>query len=113
MAPTSRSPSAKDAPKPDLSVATVVSVEPNEPYPTGAPPDFSAVVLRVHTPQAQTEAAHWPAQSEENLAAGGMIAHGLPYEPPEEPPPPEPEEDTRKVKKEATPQQGRKSLFGK
>jgi hypothetical protein len=73
MAPTS--------PSPELNVATVVTIEPSQPYPTGAPPDFSAVVLRVHTPQENTEAAHWEAQSEENLAAGGMISGGLPYEP--------------------------------
>jgi len=112
MAPTSRS--LKDAPRVDLTVATVVSVEPNEPYPTGAPPDFSSVPLRVHTPQELTEAVHWTPQSEENLAAGGMIAEGMPYEPPEEPPPPEPEEDTRKTaKKEDKPQQDRKPLFRK
>jgi len=76
MAPTS--------PSPELNAATVVTVEPTEPYPTGAPPDFAAVPLRTHTPQENTEAAHWQAQSEENLAAGGMIAGGLPVEPPVE-----------------------------
>jgi len=75
MAPTS--------PSPEPNVATVVNIEPSQPYPTGAPPDFSAVVLRVHTPQENTEAAHWEAQSEENLAAGGIIAGAEAYVPAE------------------------------
>ena len=63
--------------------ATVVTVGPNEPYPTGAPPDFSAVVLRVHTPQELTDGPvgqngnPYQRQSIQNLAAGGLIAGGM------------------------------------
>jgi len=66
-----------------LPRATPVTVEPNEPYPTGAPPDFAAVTLRVHPMQALTDAEHWEPQSIENLAAGGVIAGAMAYEPTE------------------------------
>lgn len=69
---------------PELPKADVVNIDPNVPYPTGSPPDPSEVVARVHTPQEITEAAHWEAQSEANLAAGGIIESGEAYEPPEE-----------------------------
>jgi hypothetical protein len=71
MAPTS----------PSLNTASVVAIEPNEPYPTGSPPDPAEVVGRVHVPQEITEAAHWEAQSEANLAAGGLIPGAAAYEP--------------------------------
>jgi len=63
-------------------VATIVTVGKDEPYPTGAPPDFSAVPLRVHTPQELTDGpvgkdnSPWDRQREQNLKAGGLIAGG-------------------------------------
>ena len=74
------------APTSPLPKADVVSIEPNQPYPTGSPPDPSAVVARVHPGQETTEAAHWQTQSEENLAAGGIIAGAEPFVPPAPPP---------------------------
>ena len=68
---------------PEPEKASVVSIEPTEPYPTGAPPSPAEVVARVHTPQEITEAVHWQAQSEANLAAGGLIPGGAAVEPPE------------------------------
>jgi len=62
----------------------VVTVAKDEPYPTGAPPDFLAVVLRVHTPQEQTDGPvgqynnPYERQSIQNLKAGGLIAGGAP-----------------------------------
>jgi hypothetical protein len=73
----------KDIKTSELPVATVVNIDPNEPYPEGSPPDPAAVVARVHTAQEITEAAHWQAQSEENLAAGGIIAGAEAYVPAE------------------------------
>jgi flagellar basal body rod protein FlgC len=66
-----------------LPRATPIVIDKDEPYPTGAPPDFAAVVLRVHPMQALTEAEHWEPQSVENLAAGGVIPGAMAYEPPE------------------------------
>ena len=68
-----------------LPRAIPVNIDKDEPYPTGAPPDFAAVTLRVHPMQALTDAEHWEPQSQENLAAGGVIAGAMAYEPPEEP----------------------------
>jgi hypothetical protein len=68
------SPSPKDGIQP--LAATIVGVAKDEPYPTGAPPDFAAVVLRVHSPQENTDAVNWQGQSQANLAAGGMISGG-------------------------------------
>ena len=59
-----------------LPRATPVTVAKDEPYPTGAPPDFSSVPLRVHTMQELTTAAKWESQRVANLLAGGMIAGG-------------------------------------
>ena len=56
--------------------ATIVSVAPAEPYPTGAPPDFSLVKGRCHNLQEQTYSDKWLAQQQANLLAGGMIAGG-------------------------------------
>lgn len=66
-----------------LPRATPVDIGKDEPYPTGAPPDFAAVTLRVHPMQALTAAEHWEPQSVENLAAGGVIAGAMAYEPPD------------------------------
>ena len=72
-----------DDPQISLQAATIVSVGKDQPYPTGAPPDFLAVVLRVHTPQEQTDGGGqpdnpWERQSIQNLRAGGMIKGGAP-----------------------------------
>jgi hypothetical protein len=67
---------AATSPSPEQQAATIVSVGPAEPYPTGAPPDFSSVPLRVHTPQELTISTKWLAQQQANLLAGGMIAGG-------------------------------------
>jgi hypothetical protein len=67
----------------NLPRATPVTVEPNEPYPDGAPPDFSEVVARVHPHQTITEAQHWEDQSIENLAHAGVIPGAVPYTPPD------------------------------
>jgi hypothetical protein len=66
-----------------LPRAVPVTVEPSEPYPVGAPPDGLAVVARVHPYQTITAAEHWEAQSQENLAAAGVIAGAEPYAPPD------------------------------
>jgi hypothetical protein len=76
-------PLAKPAPEPEQQAATIVTVGKDEPYPTGAPPDFSAVLLRVHTPQELTDGpvgqdgSAWERQKIQNLAAVGMIAGGM------------------------------------
>ena len=70
------------ADEPTQQAATIVTVAKDEPYPTGAPPDFSSVPLRVHTPQELTDGpvgkdnSAWERQKIQNLAAGGMIAGG-------------------------------------
>jgi len=62
--------------------ATVVTVGMRDPYPTGAPWQNPALTKnRVHVPQELTLGANWPLQSEENLAAGGLIAGGAAYTP--------------------------------
>jgi hypothetical protein len=64
------------------TAANIVTVGKDEPYPTGAPPDWSAVPLRVHTPQELTDGPigtngnGWERQKIQNLAAGGLIAGG-------------------------------------
>ena len=67
----------------NLPRAVPIVIDKDEPYPTGAPPDFAAVTLRVHPKQALTEAEHWEPQSVENLAAGGVLPGATAYEPPE------------------------------
>ena len=56
--------------------ATVVTVQKDEPYPTGAPPDFSLVLPAVKRAQELTTAAKWESQRVANLLAAGMIAGG-------------------------------------
>lgn len=75
---------AQTSPSPEQQVASIVTVEPWEPYPTGSPPD-PLLVLDTHVPQALTDAEHWQAQSEANLAAGGIIPGAEAYEPPAPP----------------------------
>ena len=60
----------------NLPRAVPLVIGKDEPYPTGAPPDFSSVPLRVHPQQALTDAKDWEAQRIANLAAGGLIAGG-------------------------------------
>ena len=60
----------------ELMVATVVTVAKDEPYPTGAPPDFALVLPACKRAQELTTAAKWESQQVANLLAHGMIAGG-------------------------------------
>ncbi len=65
---------------PDPLAATIVTVPPNDPYPTGTPKVTN--MANVHTPQERTAGPIgtngnlWERQKIQNLAAGGLIAGG-------------------------------------
>lgn len=61
------------------AISNVVQIQPNEPYPSGNPPDLRQAVLdQAHTKQEQIEAKDVAAQDEANLRAGGLLANGAP-----------------------------------
>lgn len=70
------------ADEPVQEAATIVTVEKDEPYPTGSPPDGTLIPARVHRAQELTDGpvGKWnnpfERQSVQNLAAHGLIAGG-------------------------------------
>jgi hypothetical protein len=67
---------ALTSPSPEQQAATIVSVAKDEPYPTGAPPNFALVLPAAKRAQELTYSDKWLAQQQANLLAGGMIAGG-------------------------------------
>ena len=58
----------------EQQVATIITLNPWEPYPTGSP--YLTVLANCHDAQELQTAANWQAQCILNLAAGGSIAGG-------------------------------------
>lgn len=70
------------ADQPVQEAINVVTVGKDDPYPTGTPPDGTQIPVRVHTPQELTDGPvgkngnPYERQSQQNLAAGGLIKGG-------------------------------------
>ena len=66
----------------ETQVATIVTVAPTEPYPTGTPANAYTNLTRIHFPQNLTDGpsgtynSPYERQRVQNLAAHGMIAGG-------------------------------------